>query len=47
MGLLFTDVNMLEHYWTAQGFLPHPIKSNHGIVVMVASVAAWVTVPQT
>ncbi|KAK3310040.1 uncharacterized protein B0T15DRAFT_506756 [Chaetomium strumarium] len=39
------DVNTLAHYWTAQEFLPHLVRLNHGMVVTVASVAAWVAVP--
>jgi short-subunit dehydrogenase len=39
------DVNTFAHYWTAQEFLPAMIRANHGMVVTVASVAAWVTVP--
>ncbi|KAK4031665.1 hypothetical protein C8A01DRAFT_41890 [Parachaetomium inaequale] len=39
------DVNTLAHYWTTKEFLPHMAQSNHGMVVTVASVAAWVTVP--
>jgi short-subunit dehydrogenase len=39
-------VNTLAHYWTVQEFLPHLIRNNHGMVVTVSSVAAWVTVPQ-
>lgn len=39
------DVNTFAHYWTVQEFLPFMIKMNHGMVVTVASVASWVTVP--
>lgn len=39
------DVNTFAHYWTTQEFLPHMVRANHGMVVTVASVAAWVTVP--
>ncbi|KAK4193327.1 hypothetical protein QBC35DRAFT_102862 [Podospora australis] len=39
------DVNTFAHYWTTKEFLPAMIKRNHGMVVTVASVAAWVTVP--
>ncbi|KAK3329005.1 hypothetical protein B0H66DRAFT_634253 [Apodospora peruviana] len=39
------DVNHFAHYWTVQEFLPAMIKANHGMVVTVASVASWVTVP--
>lgn len=39
------DVNALAHYWTTKEFLPAMVRANHGMVVTVASVAAWVTVP--
>ncbi|GAB1310462.1 NAD(P)-binding protein-32 [Madurella fahalii] len=39
------DVNTFAHFWTVKEFLPAMIKANHGMVVTVASVAAWVTVP--
>ncbi|KAK0734047.1 hypothetical protein B0T26DRAFT_746004 [Lasiosphaeria miniovina] len=39
------DVNTLAHYWIVREFLPLLIKADHGMVVTVASVAAWVTVP--
>jgi short-subunit dehydrogenase len=39
------DVNTFAHYWTVQEFLPAMVRANHGMVVTVASVAAWVTVP--
>ncbi|PSS03590.1 hypothetical protein BD289DRAFT_155006 [Coniella lustricola] len=39
------DVNTLAHYWIAKEFLPSLVKQNHGMVVTVASVASWVTVP--
>ncbi|KAL2256785.1 hypothetical protein VTK26DRAFT_1123 [Humicola hyalothermophila] len=39
------DVNTFAHYWTVKEFLPAMIKANHGMVVTVASIAAWVTVP--
>ncbi|KAJ4297202.1 hypothetical protein N0V88_004120 [Collariella sp. IMI 366227] len=39
------DVNTFAHYWTTQEFLPYMIRNNHGMVVTVASVASWVTVP--
>ncbi|KAL2127111.1 hypothetical protein VTI74DRAFT_11311 [Chaetomium olivicolor] len=39
------DVNTFAHYWTVKEFLPHMIRANHGMVVTVASVASWVTVP--
>lgn len=37
------DVNTLAHYWLVQEFLPEMIKNNHGMVVTVASIAAWIT----
>ncbi|KAK4156948.1 hypothetical protein C8A00DRAFT_30154 [Chaetomidium leptoderma] len=39
------DVNTFAHYWTVREFLPDMIQADHGMVVTVASVAAWVTVP--
>lgn len=39
------DVNTLAHYWMAKEFVPAIVKSNHGIIVTVASFAAYVTVP--
>lgn len=39
------DVNTLAHYWMAKEFVPSLAKHNHGMVVTVASVAAYVTVP--
>ncbi|KAF3768964.1 NAD(P)-binding protein [Cryphonectria parasitica EP155] len=39
------DVNTLSHYWMVQEFLPSMIENNHGMVVTVASIASWVTVP--
>ncbi|KAJ5605955.1 hypothetical protein N7510_008736 [Penicillium lagena] len=35
------DVNTLSHYWLAQEFLPDMIANNHGMVVTVASQAAY------
>ena len=40
------DVNTLAHYWLAKEFLPNMISRNHGMVVTVASLAAYVTAPQ-
>lgn len=37
------EVNALAHYWIVQEFLPSLIENNHGMVVTVASIAAWVT----
>ncbi|PQE27439.1 short-chain dehydrogenase protein [Rutstroemia sp. NJR-2017a BVV2] len=39
------DVNTISHYFMAHEFLPSMISKNHGMVVTVASVAAYVTVP--
>lgn len=39
------DVNTLAHYWTVQNFLPSMVSKNHGMVVTIASYAAWITVP--
>ncbi|KAI0125995.1 estradiol 17-beta-dehydrogenase [Xylariales sp. AK1849] len=44
--LKFTfDVNTFAHFYTVREFLPFMIKKNHGMVVTVASYAAWMTVP--
>lgn len=40
------NVNTISHYFLAQQFLPSMIRENHGMVVTVASSAAYVTVPQ-
>ncbi|KAG6362138.1 hypothetical protein INS49_010367 [Diaporthe citri] len=39
------DVNSLAHYWIIKEFLPSLVENNHGMVVTVASIAAWITVP--
>lgn len=39
------DVNTLAHYWIVQEFLPALVRADHGMVVTVASFAAWITVP--
>jgi len=39
------DVNALAHYWMAKEFVPAMVKANHGMIVTVASFAAYVTVP--
>ncbi|KAJ5668897.1 short chain dehydrogenase/reductase family protein [Penicillium macrosclerotiorum] len=39
------DVNTLAHYWLAQEFLPDIIAGNHGMVVTVASQAAYIVSP--
>ncbi|TRX97732.1 hypothetical protein FHL15_001487 [Xylaria flabelliformis] len=44
--LKFTfDVNTFAHYNTVKEFLPFMVKRNHGMVVTIASYAAWTTVP--
>lgn len=40
------DVNTLSHYWLVKEFLPRMVSQNHGMVVTVASLAAYVTAPQ-
>lgn len=40
------DVNTLAHYWTVKEFLPDMIKNNHGHIVTVASIAAYVVAAQ-
>jgi all-trans-retinol dehydrogenase (NAD+) len=37
------DVNILSHFWLVQEFLPEMVERDHGHVVSVASVAAYVT----
>jgi len=39
------DVNTLAHYWMAKEFVPAMVGKNHGMVVTVASFAAYATVP--
>nr|POE65987.1 dehydrogenase red2 [Quercus suber] len=39
------EVNTLAHYWLAKEFVPSMVSQNHGIVVTVASLAAYVCVP--
>ena len=39
------DVNTLAHYWMAKEFVPAMVKRDHGMIVTVASYAAYVTVP--
>lgn len=39
------DVNTLSHYFLAKEFVPAMVAANHGMVVTVASLAAYVTVP--
>jgi all-trans-retinol dehydrogenase (NAD+) len=38
-------VNALAHYWTTKEFLPHMVAVNHGMIVTVASYAAFLCVP--
>jgi short-subunit dehydrogenase len=38
-------INTYSHYYLAQAFLPSMIANNHGMVVTVASLAAYVTSP--
>ena len=40
------DINTKSHYYLAQAFLPSMIENNHGMVVTVASVCAYLTVSQ-
>ncbi len=40
------DVNTISHYLLAKEFLPHLIARNHGMVVTVASMASFITVPK-
>ncbi|RHZ67749.1 short chain dehydrogenase/reductase family protein [Aspergillus thermomutatus] len=42
---LHFEVNALAHYWLAREFLPHMVKRDHGMVVTVASQAAYITTP--
>lgn len=39
------DVNTLAHYWMAKEFVPSMVARDHGMIVTVASYAAYVTVP--
>jgi all-trans-retinol dehydrogenase (NAD+) len=39
------DVNTLAHYWVVKEFLPAMVAGDHGMVVTVASYAAYITVP--
>jgi len=44
--LKFTfDVNTFAHFYTVREFLPAMVARDHGMVVTVASYAAWLTVP--
>jgi hypothetical protein len=42
---LFSNVNTFSHYFLTQQFLPSMIKNNHGMIVTVASLAAYITAP--
>lgn len=45
-GLRFTfDVNVFAHFYTVREFLPAMVRRNHGMVVTVASYAAWMMAP--
>ncbi|KAK7924825.1 short chain dehydrogenase [Apiospora marii] len=39
------DVNVFAHFYTVHEFLPAMVRRDHGMVVTVASYAAWLTVP--
>jgi short-subunit dehydrogenase len=39
------DINAKAHYFLAQEFLPSMVQKNHGMIVTVASLAAYVTAP--
>lgn len=39
------DVNVFAHFYTVHEFLPSMVRRDHGMVVTVASYAAWLTVP--
>lgn len=39
------DVNTLAHYWLAKEFIPSMVAANHGMIVTVASYAAYIVVP--
>lgn len=39
------NVNALAHFWMAKEFLPRMIENNHGMIVTVASISSWATVP--
>lgn len=39
------EVNTLSHYKMARVFLPHMIRTNHGMVVTIASQAGFISVP--
>ncbi|KAH0955732.1 hypothetical protein HN011_002834 [Eciton burchellii] len=37
------DVNLKAHYWTLQAFLPNMIEKNHGHIVALSSILAFLT----
>ena len=39
------DVNTLAHYWMAKEFVPSMVARDHGMIVTVASFAAYITAP--
>ena len=39
------DINAKCHYYLAQEYLPSMVKNNHGMIITVASLAAYVTAP--
>ena len=39
------DVNTLSHYFLAKEFIPSMVAKNHGMIVTVASYAAYIVVP--
>ena len=39
------DVNALAHYWMVKEFVPSMVAANHGMIVTVASLASFITVP--
>ena len=39
------QVNVISHYQLAREFLPSMIQNNHGMILTVASLAAYVTAP--
>ncbi|RCI14583.1 hypothetical protein L249_6811 [Ophiocordyceps polyrhachis-furcata BCC 54312] len=40
------DVNTLAPYWVTKAFLSDMIDRNHGMIVTVSSIAAWLTLPK-
>jgi len=40
------EVNTISHFWMTREFLPAMVKKNHGHVVTIASMAAYVTIAQ-